>query len=84
MFWILEVLIVSSRNILSEAVLLVKSLKLHKPCHVENNFYLVRFDKIEHNCCFSDFLIIGLCNSSANSWFDIFSFLAVPPEARPL
>ena len=27
-----------------------------------------------------NFLVIGLCNSSANSWFLIFSFIAAPPE----
>ena len=30
---------------------------------------------------FSNFLIIGLCNSSANSLFEIFSFLIALPEA---
>ena len=29
---------------------------------------------------FLNFLIIGLCNSSANSWFDILSFLIPPPQ----
>ena len=33
------------------------------------------FIKDEHTCRFSNFLIIGLCNSLANSWFDICSFL---------
>ena len=37
---------------------------------------------IKDECTFllSNFLIIGLCNSSANSLFDIFSFLIAPPE----
>ena len=30
---------------------------------------------------FSNFLIIGLCNSLANSWFDIISLLTSTPEA---
>ena len=30
---------------------------------------------------FSNFLIIGLCNSSANFLLDLISFLIVPPEA---
>ena len=30
---------------------------------------------------FSNFLIIGLCNSSANSLFEIFSFLIALPQA---
>ena len=30
---------------------------------------------------FPNFLVIGLCKSYANSWFDIFSFLITPPEA---
>ena len=29
---------------------------------------------------FSNLLIIGLCDSSANSLLDIISFLTVPPE----
>ena len=29
---------------------------------------------------FSKFLLIGLCNYSANSWFVMFSFLLPPPE----
>ena len=29
---------------------------------------------------FLNFLIIGLCNSSANSWFGILSFLIPPPQ----
>ena len=29
---------------------------------------------------FSNFLVIGLCNSSANSWCDVFSFLTATPE----
>ena len=37
--------------------------------------------KDECTCCFSNFLIISLSNSSANAWFDIFSFLIPPPEA---
>ena len=38
---------------------------------------------IKHKCTFlsSNFLIIGLCNSSANYLFKIFSFLVPPPEA---
>ena len=30
--------------------------------------------------CFSNFLIIGFCNSSANSWFNITSLLLLLPE----
>ena len=37
--------------------------------------------KDEFTFCFSKFLIIGFCNSSANSWFNIFSFLTPPLEA---
>ena len=36
--------------------------------------------KIECTFLSLNFLIIGLCNSSANSWFDIFSFLISLPE----
>ena len=36
--------------------------------------------KDEYMFCFLDFLIIGLCNSSANSLFDRFSFLTASPE----
>ena len=32
------------------------------------------------NILFLNFHIIGLCNSSANSLFEIISFLKVPPE----
>ena len=37
---------------------------------------------VKGDCVFLllDFLIIGLCNSSANSLLKIFSFLTVPPE----
>ena len=31
---------------------------------------------------FSNFLIIGLCSSPANSWFDMISFLTEPIEAE--
>ena len=34
--------------------------------------------KDEYTFRFSDFLIIGLCNSSANSWFGITQFLTAP------
>ena len=30
---------------------------------------------------FSNFVITGLCNASANCWFDIISLLTWPPEA---
>ena len=33
-----------------------------------------------YTSCFSNFLLIGLYNSSTNSWFDIFSFLTAPQE----
>ena len=36
--------------------------------------------KDECTFLFLKFLIIGLCNSSANSLFEIFSFLTVPAE----
>ena len=36
--------------------------------------------KDEYTFRFSNFLIIGLCSSSANSWFGIISLLAAPPE----
>ena len=36
--------------------------------------------KVESTFRFSSFLIIGLCNSSANSWFEIISLLSVSPE----
>ena len=36
--------------------------------------------KVECTFRFSSFLIIGLCNSSANSWFEIISLLTVSPE----
>ena len=36
--------------------------------------------KVECTFLFSNFLIIGLFNSSANSLLEIFSFLTVPPE----
>ena len=34
----------------------------------------------EHTLCVLNFLINGLCNSSANCWFDIISVLIAPPE----
>ena len=47
-------------------------------------FLLILFIKLsikdEYTFGFSNFLIIGLCNSSANSLFDIFSFLTETPE----
>ena len=36
--------------------------------------------KDEDTFCFSNLLIIGLCNSSAKSWFDIISLLTASPE----
>ena len=36
--------------------------------------------KGECNFLLSNFLIIGFCNSSATSLWDIISFLTVPPE----
>ena len=36
--------------------------------------------KEECTILFLTFLIIGLCNYSADSLFEIFSFLTVPPE----
>ena len=36
--------------------------------------------KAEYTFRFSNFLIIGLYNSCANSLFEIFSFLTAPPE----
>ena len=36
--------------------------------------------KGEYAFRFSNFLIIGLRNSSANYWFDMFSFLTAPPD----
>ena len=38
--------------------------------------------KDEYTFRFSNFLIIGLCNSSANSWFDIISLLTPLREAN--
>ena len=37
---------------------------------------------MKHECSFlfSNFLITGLCNSSANYFLDILSFLIAPPE----
>ena len=35
----------------------------------------------DYNFHFSNFLLIGLCNSFANFWFEIFSILTAPPEA---
>ena len=42
-----------------------------------------QISSIKGECAFlfSKFLITGLCNSSANSLFQIFSFLTVPLEA---
>ena len=37
--------------------------------------------KDECTFLFLNFLIIGLCDSSDNSLFEIFSFVIVPPEA---
>ena len=37
--------------------------------------------KVECTFLFLNFLIVGLFNSVANSLFDIFPFLALPPEA---
>ena len=37
--------------------------------------------KDECTFCFLNFLVIGLCNSLGNYWFDIFSFL-IPPLAN--
>ena len=37
--------------------------------------------KVECTFVFLNFLIIGLRNSSANVWFEIFSFLIPQPEA---
>ena len=34
--------------------------------------------KDEYTFCFSNFLIIGLCNSSTNSWFNIILLLTAP------
>ena len=36
--------------------------------------------KSEYTFHFLNFVIIGLCNSAANPWFGIFSFLTVPSE----
>ena len=35
-----------------------------------------------HNFSFSHFLIISLCHSSANSWFDIILLLTPLPEVN--
>ena len=43
---ILAILNALSRNILSESVPLVKSLKSYEPCHVEKIIYLVRLVNI--------------------------------------
>ena len=37
--------------------------------------------KVEWILLFLRFLIIDFCNYSANSWFEILSFLIAPPEA---
>ena len=36
----------------------------------------------EYTFRFSNYVVIGLCNSPAYSWFDMFLFLAEPPEAN--
>ena len=40
----------------------------------------ILFRKDEHTFLFLRFLIIGVCNSSANSLFEIFSFLIAAPD----
>ena len=40
----------------------------------------ILFIKGDCNFLFQIFLIIGLCSSSVNSLFEMFSFLIVPPE----
>ena len=45
-----------------------------------NNISTPNIIKDECTFQFSNFLIVSLCNSSANSWFDIFSLLTAPPE----
>ena len=37
--------------------------------------------KVEYTFPFLNFLIVVLCNSSANCWSDIFSFVIPPSEA---
>ena len=49
MFCILNALL---RNILSEAILRGKFLKLQEPYHIESKLYLVRFDKYMINLPF--------------------------------
>ena len=52
------------------------------------NYLLIAYQQDQHSKIyrkdestfrFLDFLIIGLCNSSVNSWFCIISLLAAPP-----
>ena len=43
----------------------------------------ILFLKDNYSFRFSNFLLIGLCNSSASSWFKIFSFL-MPPRVAEL
>ena len=44
----------------------------------------IYFKKDEDAFLFSNFVIISLCNSSVNSWLNIFSLLTAPPEVLEL
>ena len=54
---------------------------LHINCILEKSAPQILSIKAERTFLFLNFLIIRLCNSAANSLFDIFPFLALLPEA---
>ena len=57
----------------------VTSLNLLMNCMLVTSAPQILPGKDECTFHFSNFLIIGLCNPSANSWFDIFSIFILPP-----